>query len=224
MAHTYTPTNWVDEVPASTPVKYQIIDDITGEICASATIAPVTSITPGTPLNATTENNQELGIANAQADANLALTNAAAAQATADLGELAYNWRDSSYTLYVNGNEVLTTTHKVYFPIPNLLEYQNGAEFVGLRGYCFEVSTSGTVTMTLKKYVKATQTWQTDLLTINLTVDANKIYSIDSAVQPVINSVRKNFAIGDAILVEITGAGTGVKHAQAEIILRPIEA
>lgn len=58
----YTKTVWTDEVPASTPVKYEIVDDVSGEIAGSATIAPVTGITPGTELNATHLNNIEDGV------------------------------------------------------------------------------------------------------------------------------------------------------------------
>ena len=53
MSEIYSPTTWEDETPASSPVKYQIIDDVKGHVGDSATIAPVTSITPGTPVNAT---------------------------------------------------------------------------------------------------------------------------------------------------------------------------
>jgi hypothetical protein len=72
----YTKTTWVDEVPASTPIKYSINGDIEGEISASAEIAVVTGITPGTAVNAANLNHAETGIY----DAHVA---AAAAQATA---------------------------------------------------------------------------------------------------------------------------------------------
>ena len=222
MTHTYTPTNWVDEVPESTPVKYKMTDGVNGVLGEDVSIEVVTSITPGTPLNATTENNQETGIANAQADANQALADAAAAQADADLGVIMYGWRDHSYTLYINGNEVLTTSHKASYTIPNLIRYQNGAELTGVRATCDDVSTSGAVTIVLKKYIKATATWET-LLTIPITIDASKKYSVESAVQPVIDATKKNFVIGDMVRAEITGAGANVTHCQAEVIFRPIE-
>jgi hypothetical protein len=70
---TYTPTTWVDEIPASTPVKYVITDDTVGPVASSATIEVATAITSGTPLNATNLNNIESGITTAQATANDAI-------------------------------------------------------------------------------------------------------------------------------------------------------
>lgn len=58
----YTPTTWVDELPATTPVKYKISQAADGDIATNATIAVVTSITPGTPLNAANLNHMEQGI------------------------------------------------------------------------------------------------------------------------------------------------------------------
>lgn len=84
MTHSYTPTTWTDEVPGSTPIKYVITDDSLGSIAASATITLATSVTSGTPINAANLNNLESGVVNAQADANQALTDAAAAQAAAN--------------------------------------------------------------------------------------------------------------------------------------------
>lgn len=88
----YTPTNWVDEVPAGTPpvtIKYKITDDVGGVIANSAKIEIVTSITPGTPLNAANENKQELGIQTAQQTAE-------DAQLTADD---AFDYADDAYNL-----------------------------------------------------------------------------------------------------------------------------
>jgi hypothetical protein len=70
----YTPTLWVDEVPASTPVKYVITDDVDGEIAGSATIAPVTTIdTTGTPVNAANLNKLEEGLESATDTADAAI-------------------------------------------------------------------------------------------------------------------------------------------------------
>lgn len=55
----YTPTEWVDEVPASTPIKYIVTDDINGVIASSATITLVTPVTAGTPINAANLNKHE---------------------------------------------------------------------------------------------------------------------------------------------------------------------
>ena len=217
MTNTYTPTVWEDEVPTSTPVKYSITGDSEGAISASAAIAPVTSITPGTPLNATNLNKMETGIKTAQDDANVAIAAAAAAQADADKGVLAYNWRDSSYTLYMNGNEALTTTHKFLYHIPNLAEFANGCEIIGVRAFCLDASSSGNVTLTLKKN-------GVSILTTIITIEVGETSTLTATAQPVIDAAKKNFVIGDQILAECTGAGVGVTHCNIEIILRPLEA
>jgi hypothetical protein len=55
----YVPTNWTDEVPATTPVKYRISQASSGDVATDATIELVTSVIPGTPLNAENMNKQE---------------------------------------------------------------------------------------------------------------------------------------------------------------------
>lgn len=78
----YTPTTWTDEVPASTPIKYVITDDVDGVIASSATIALVTSVTAGTPINATNLNRMEAAIEDAVTASESAAVDAA--QATID--------------------------------------------------------------------------------------------------------------------------------------------
>lgn len=63
----YTPTNWTNEVPQSSPVKYKITDDSAGVVAASAKIELVTPVTPGTPVDATRMNKIEQGIVGLEA-------------------------------------------------------------------------------------------------------------------------------------------------------------
>jgi len=59
----YTKKVWVDEIPDSIPVKYEIVDDTDGELASSATIDVITTIaTEGTPFTAANMNNIEDGI------------------------------------------------------------------------------------------------------------------------------------------------------------------
>lgn len=59
----YEKTIWVDEIPDSTPIKYEITDDSEGALASSASIELVTPIaTPGTPFTAANMNNIEDGI------------------------------------------------------------------------------------------------------------------------------------------------------------------
>ena len=59
---TYTPTSWSDEVPASSPVKYNIKTSGGTPIYTDVQIEVNTSVTPGTPLNASNLNHIETGI------------------------------------------------------------------------------------------------------------------------------------------------------------------
>lgn len=58
----YTKTDWVDEVPESTPVKYKLTDDTDGVLAESAKIEIVTPVTSGTPVNATNLNKIETAL------------------------------------------------------------------------------------------------------------------------------------------------------------------
>lgn len=81
----YTKTTWVDEIPASTPVKYQVVDDVLGEVAGSAAISVVTTITtPGTAVNAANLNKIEAGIESATDTAESAEATADAAAIVAD--------------------------------------------------------------------------------------------------------------------------------------------
>lgn len=75
----YTKTVWTDEVPATTPIKYKISQTTSGDITPSAEIELVTSVTAGTPVNATNLNKLETGVEIAQAAAEAAQTTATAA-------------------------------------------------------------------------------------------------------------------------------------------------
>ena len=55
----YSPTTWVNEVPGTTPLKYKITDDVGGVVADSAKIELVTTVTPGTPINAANLNKIE---------------------------------------------------------------------------------------------------------------------------------------------------------------------
>lgn len=60
---TYSPTTWVDETPTTTPVLYNIKDNLGNIIQANVQLEVASAITPGTPLNATNLNHIENGVA-----------------------------------------------------------------------------------------------------------------------------------------------------------------
>jgi hypothetical protein len=57
----YSPTNWENETPTEPP-RYRIVDDVAGEIAASAEIEMVSNVVPGTPITAQAMNKIEQGI------------------------------------------------------------------------------------------------------------------------------------------------------------------
>lgn len=64
----YTPTEWVDEVPQSTPLLYTI-KTAGGDIIQDDVVIELkTPVTPGTPISAARLNNIEQGIATVEAD------------------------------------------------------------------------------------------------------------------------------------------------------------
>lgn len=88
----YTPTSWVDEVPASTPVLYNILDSGGSPIEESVQIELETATTPGTAVNAAHLNNMETAIAALVAKSNARLNYVllnAASQAVAS-GDIHY--------------------------------------------------------------------------------------------------------------------------------------
>lgn len=78
----YTKVNWTNEVPATLPIKYKISQDSDGDVCTDATIELVTSVTPGTAMNASNFNHMEQGIEDANETAALAVETANAAVAS----------------------------------------------------------------------------------------------------------------------------------------------
>jgi len=115
----YSPTTWTNEVPNTTPVKYKITDDSLGVLGNSAKIEVVTTVTPGTPVNATNLNHMETGIQNAQvaadaaqADATTGIANAATAQATANAAIPKSTVTTSQDLIVASGNAAVTRLPK----------------------------------------------------------------------------------------------------------------
>lgn len=80
----YEKQTWEDEIPSTTPVKYEIDDSVKGMIATDATIVTKTPITPGTPMNAAHLNHMEDGIEEAHDLAEAAQAAADVAQSTAN--------------------------------------------------------------------------------------------------------------------------------------------
>lgn len=211
----YIKTTWVDEIPAIVPVKYAVTGDTEGVISASATIAPVTSITAGTPLNATNLNHMETGIENAQIAADAAQVAADAAQLDADKGVYLYDLRDIVVWVSLNKLTPLTNTNKGGFPIPAKL---NLGKLIGVSGRCKGGSTSGNVIMTVNNTTTAK-----NMLATNITIEAGEVSSLTATVQPTI-SADDGVTTDNWIEVACTQSGTGVTFAGVMLTFRPYEA
>jgi hypothetical protein len=214
----YTKVNWTDEVPAETPVKFSIIDDTDGEIAASAAIAPVTSITSGTDMNALNLGHMDTGIYNAQAAADAAQAAADAAQDTADQATYLYDYRDLAVALSLNRATPLTTSDKEYYCIP--AKGPSGVfagTLISVAGVCIGPSSSGDVVILVKKLVGAS--WVT-MLSANITIEAGEFTSRTATAQPAIGA-GNTVTTGDQIEVSVSTQGTGVTYCRAELIFRP---
>lgn len=143
----YTKTTWTDEVPASTPVKYVITDDVLGEVAGSATIALVTSVTPGTALNAANFNKIENALEDAIDDSELALSTANAAFALSEL---------SQAILFAVKTAVQNISASTYTDI-------TGWETEVIKsGGCTFNKTTGEITLTAGRYyISASIEWET---------------------------------------------------------------
>jgi uncharacterized protein YjdB len=210
----YIPTVWEDEVPASSPVKYKLVGDVEGTISDSATIEVVTDITAGTPMNATNLNKLEQGVEDAQTAADAAQTAADAAQVDADVGVFLFGLRDLPVFIPLNGSTALTTNDKAYWRVPakGPAGVFNGT-LVSVAAMCVGASSSGAVTLTVKKN-------GTTMLTTNITLDAGETDTLTADIAAVI-AAGNDVTTGDHIAIEVSGSGTGVTYCGVELVFRP---
>lgn len=211
----YDPTTWVDEVPASSPVKYTLKDSGGVVIEDDVTIEVKTVITTeGTPLNAVNLNKIETGIDDAHALAATAQAAADTAQADADKGVYLYGLRDVPIFAQLNDDTALTNSRKAYVPIPSTL---NGGTIIGVSGRCKNGSSSGDVVMTLKNGATA-------VLSTDVTIEAGETSSLSASTQPAIGASNV-VATDDLLEVSIVGSncGVGVTFAGMMIYIRPFE-
>lgn len=119
-------------------------------------------------------------------------------------------------TVALNGTTALTTDDKYYFRIPAEL---NGMNLVAVSASvgtgASGASSSGTPTFTIKNVTDNQQ-----MLSTNLTVDANEYTSATAATPAVINTSYDDVATDDLIEVACTVAGTGVTYASVRLSFR----
>lgn len=84
----------------------------------------------------------------------------------------------------------------------------NGLVLVDADAYVTTNSSSGTPTVAIRRIRSGTAV---DMLSTNITIDANEPTSYTAAVQPVLNTANDDVLTGDLIAVDVDVAGTGAK-------------
>jgi hypothetical protein len=215
----YEKVVWVDEVPSETPVKYEIVDDVEGTIASSASIDLITELTvAGTALTAINLNHMDDGIFNAQDAADAAQDTADAAAIACAEADYLYALRDFPIDVPLNGPEPLTTNDKGYARIPAKL---NGGSLVAIAAMCVGASSSGAITLNVKKSTGGGA--YTTMLSTNITIDEGETDTLTAGVPGTIGA-SNTVATGDHIEVSVVDAGTGVTYCLAELVFRPAAA
>ena len=97
---------------------------------------------------------------------------------------------------------------KVQVIVPAVL---NGMDLVAAHAVVTTVSSSGTPTFAIRRERSGSAV---DMLSTNITIDANEKTSYTAATAPVINTSNDDVATGDIIYVDLDTVGTGAKgHA-----------
>jgi hypothetical protein len=193
MTTAYVKTVWTDEVPDSTPVKYEVVDDVAGEVAGSATITPVTGITAGTPLNATNLNHLETGVYNAAVDA-------AAAQASADAAadDAAIAMQRTVQVQLGDADVEVTTSLDGYFFIPTQM---NGMVLVRAQAFTLVAGTTNPTTVQVRNMTKYSAN---DALSGAISIASGAVIGTPGTV----NTTYDDVATDDQIKVYITAQST----------------
>lgn len=108
-----------------------------------------------------------------------------------------------------NGDAITTGDGKAYFRINSIL---NGYNLVAVAAHVTTASSSGNPSIAI---YNVTQT--ADMLSTNITIDANEKDSKDATTPAVIDTNNDDVATGDELRIDIDGAGTGTKGLIVEL-------
>jgi hypothetical protein len=192
MQKQYVKTNWIDEIPASTPVKYRIVDGAS-IIHAEVEITPATTITtPGTAITATRLNNLENGVDS--------------------LDTLMVNIsRETIYLKVLSDDASLSVGDgRMVFTVPAAV---NGMNITSVHIAVYTPSSAGVVTVQVHNLSRSS-----DILSIPVTIDQGEFNSYTAAVPAVVAAAQKNLVTGERIRVDVDGAGTGVRGLDVIIL------
>lgn len=109
--------------------------------------------------------------------------------------------------LRLNTVDALTTSDTDMEWVPEKL---NGWEVESVVGLCSGASSSGDVTLTVKKNGVA-------ILTTQITISQGQTTSLTAPTQPVVDVTKNTLTTGDKLSAECSGAGTGVTWCTVQI-------
>lgn len=117
------------------------------------------------------------------------------------------------------GDAITTGNGKAGFRIASPL---NGYNLVGVASNLGTVSSSGAVTVMVRRSRRSSATARTDadMLSTAITIDASEFDTVDAATAAVINTSNDDVVTGDHIYIDIDGAGTGAKGLYVELIFQ----
>lgn len=201
----YTKTNWIDEIPASLPIKYVVTDDVDGVIASSATIELVTPATPGTPINATNLNKHEdaiydavAGVEAAVAAAENAVTSAEEASAYAALAVESVKKQVIELQIVPETVDVDATSGVGYFFAPSAMNGMNLVRAIAM------VETPGTTNPTTIQVRNLTKYPSNDVLSTAISIASGD----SKATVGTVNTLYDDVSTDDKIKVYITAVST----------------
>jgi hypothetical protein len=97
---------------------------------------------------------------------------------------------------------------KAYLPIPSQLD---GWTLIDADAYVSTVGSNATTVQLARERGNTSSPTVADMLSTKITIDGSEHYSYFASTQPVINSANADLATGDAIRVDVDGAGSGAK-------------
>jgi hypothetical protein len=200
----YTKTTWLDEVPATSPIKYKISQASSGDVATDATIELVTSVTEGTPINAVNLNKIEAGIEDAQATADAAVvkptnptTTSVLQQTTAGVTSLRAIKQTVQRQL-ADGDTDVDSTILSYFFIPSTL---NGMNLVRAQAMVLTSGTTGATTIQIKNQTKYPSN---DSLSTPISIASGSTVGTVGTINTSYDDVSTN----DRIVIYVTGYST----------------
>ena len=95
------------------------------------------------------------------------------------------------------------------FTIPNSF---HGLNLTNVGAHVYTVSSSGAISIAIYN-----ETDSSDMLSVNLTIDASELDSVTAATGPTINTSEDDVVEGDVIRIDVDGDGTGTEGLEVRL-------